>query len=213
MIKEELKNLLISFKEDDFCKNVDLHIHSCESDGKMTPYEIIEQAAKTGKKYISICDHNTIEAYLSTNILKEKIIIPGIEFDCYYKGFLIHILGYGFNIDNKDITGLYSQSKAGRKCKIYRFFNLRKPKEVIEKIKEAGGIAVLAHPACCRCFNLNSLVKDLVILGLEGIEVYYPYNGLRGILKFHSQKEVLDIAQKYNLIKTGGTDSHGIKLL
>ena len=46
MRKEELKNLLLSFGEEDYCKNIDLHIHSNESDGKLTPNEIVEQAQK-----------------------------------------------------------------------------------------------------------------------------------------------------------------------
>lgn len=213
MIREDLKNLLLSFKEEDFYKNVDLHIHSCESDGEMTPYEIIEKAKEQGKKYIAISDHNTIDAYLSTNILKEDIVIPAVEFDCFYKGVLIHILGYGIDIDNEDIKSLYAKSKIGKTLNIYRFFRLRNPKKVIEKIKNAGGIAVLAHPACYWCFNLDSFVKGLKNMGLQGLEVYYPYKGLRGIVKFHSRKTVIDVAKKNDLIKTGGTDSHHKELL
>ena len=91
--------------------------------------------------------------------------------------------------------------------------NLRSPSKVIELINTAGGIAVLAHPACLWTLSLDKFVKELIDMGLEGLEVYYPYNGLRGILKFHSKKEIIDIADKYNLIKTGGTDSHGTKLI
>lgn len=213
MSKDDLKKLLLSFTEEDYWKNVDLHIHSCESDGKMTPYEIFDNAKKQGKKYIAISDHNTIDAYLSTNILKDSMIIPAVEFDCFYKGVLIHILGYGIDIDNKEINSLFAQSKYGKKCNIYRIFKLRNPKTVIEKINNAGGIAVLAHPACYWCINLDAFVKDLVDIGLEGIETYYPYKGLRGLLKFHLKKTVFEIAEKYNLIKTGGTDSHYWELL
>ncbi len=213
MIKEDLKNLLLSFKEEDYYKNVDLHIHSCESDGEMTPYEIIEQARKKNKKYIAISDHNTIDAYLSTNILKEEIIIPAVEFDCFFQGVLIHILGYGIDIDNEDIKSLYATNNLGKKFNLYRIFKLRNPKTVIEKINKAGGIAVLAHPACYWCINIDSFIKDLMNLGIEGIETYYPYNGLRGILKFHSKYTINKIAEKYNLIKTGGTDSHHKELL
>ena len=106
MTREELKNLLLSFKEEDYYKNVDLHIHSCESDGKMTPNEIVEQAKLQSKKYIAISDHNTIDAYLSTNILSEDIVIPAVEFDCFYKGVLIHILGYGIDIEKCKKCGL-----------------------------------------------------------------------------------------------------------
>ncbi len=213
MTKEDLKNLILSFKEEDYYKNVDLHIHSCESDGEMTPYEIVEQAKQKGKKFIAISDHNTIDAYLSTNILKEKIVIPAVEFDCFYKGILIHIIGYGINIDNEEIKYLYASNNLGKKFNLYRLFKLRDPKTVIEKIKNAGGIAVLAHPACYWCINIDSFIKSLIDIGLEGIETYYPYRGLRGILKFHLKSTIINIAEKYNLIKTGGTDSHHKKLL
>lgn len=213
MRKEELKNLLLSFGEEDYCKNIDLHIHSNESDGKLTPNEIVEQAQKKGLKYIAISDHNTIDAYLCTNVLKEDMVIPAVEFDCFYKGVLIHILGYGIDIDNKEIKSLYAKNKNGCKHNIFRMFELRNPKEVIEKINKAGGIAVLAHPCCYWTFNLDEFVSSLVKMGIEGVEVYYPYNGMRSIVKFHSRNKIALIADKYGLIKTGGTDSHGRKLL
>ena len=69
---------------------------------------------------------------------------------------------------------------------------------------------MLAHPACYWALSLETLVKDLINIGLDGIEVYYPYPHLRSIVKFHSSKDVLKIAEKYpQLIKTGGTDFHG----
>ena len=213
MDKENLKKLLLSFTEDDYKSKVDLHIHSDKSDGTMTPKEIVEQAKQKGKKYIAISDHNTIEAYLSTNILADNIVIPAVEFDCLHKGVLIHILGYGIDIDNKEIQSLYAKNEYGTKHNIYRIFHLRDPHEVIYKIKQAGGIAVLAHPACYWCRDLDKFVKELVEMGLEGIETYYPYRRLRCIVKFHLKKTVIQIADKYNLIKTGGTDSHGKKLL
>lgn len=213
MRKEELKKLLSSFSEEDYYKNVDLHIHSNASDGKLEPYEIVDQAKKKNLKYIAISDHNTIEAYLSTNILSEDIVIPAVEFDCIYKGVLIHILGYGIDIDNKEIQALYAKNKMGSTYNIYRLFKLRNPKIVIDKINKAGGLAVLAHPCCYWTINLDSFTGELSKMGLEGIEVYYPYKGLRSIVKFHSRKKISDIADKYGLIKTGGSDMHGVKLL
>ena len=212
MDKEILKKILLSLKKEDFFAKADLHIHSNESDGKINPVQIVEQAKSLEKKFISICDHNTVEAYLSTNILAENIVIPAIEFDCYFKGVLIHILGYGIDIDNKEIKNLYAASKLGRRFNLYRIFKLRNAKEVIEKIKNANGIPVLAHPACYWCFNLDDFIKSLIDIGLEGIETYYPYIGLRRIVKFHSKNTVENIADKYNLIKTGGSDFHGKKL-
>ena len=45
-------------------------------------------------------------------------------------------------------------------------------------------------------------------MGLDGIEVYYPYDRITRIVKFHSRKTVKKLAQKYNLIITGGEDQH-----
>lgn len=213
MNRETLKKLLLSFSEMDYKTEIDLHIHSNESDGKMTPKQIVSQAKKAEKKYIAIADHNNIEAYLSTNILTEQFIIPAVEFDCIFDGVLIHILGYGINIDNKELKSLYAKTSMGRKQDLYRLFHLRNTKEVIQKIKQADGIPVLAHPACYWCLNLDKFIKKLVDIGLEGVETYYPYNGFRKILKFHSVSKVKMIAEKYGLIKTGGSDSHGNKLL
>ena len=75
MIKEDLKNLLSSFTKEDYYKNVDFHIHSNMSDGKLSPVKIVQQAKKLNKKYISISDHNTLEAYISTNVLSNKEVI------------------------------------------------------------------------------------------------------------------------------------------
>lgn len=75
----------------------------------------------------------------------------------------------------------------------------------IEIILEAGGIPVLAHPILLN-FDKNetndlfALLKDM---GLKGIEVYYPEHP-PDIIAFYSK-----LAQRYGLLKTGGTDFHG----
>ncbi|MBQ3641429.1 PHP domain-containing protein [bacterium] len=213
MQREDLKNLLNSFKKEDFYKNVDLHIHSNNSDGEMSPEQIIEQAQTQNMKYISICDHNCVDAYSNNEILSNPIIIPSVEFDCFYKGVLIHILGYGIDVNNSDLAKLYADNKNDKTCNFHRILKLRNPKDVIETIKNAGGVPVLAHPCCYWAINLDKFISGLVKLGLEGLEVYYKYKGARGVVKFHHCGTVLKIAEKYNLIKTGGTDSHGMKLL
>ena len=49
----------------------------------------------------------------------------------------------------------------------------------------------------------------LVNFGLDGIETIYPYDRFRGIIKFSSRKLPFELAKKYNLIQTGGSDEHG----
>ncbi|HIS36594.1 TPA: hypothetical protein IAC10_08195, partial [Candidatus Scatousia excrementigallinarum] len=62
---------------------------------------------------------------------------------------------------------------------------------------------------CCWALNHDRFVKKLISYGLDGIEVYYPYKRHRGIIKFTTARNIEKIADKYNLIKTGGTDLHG----
>lgn len=209
MNSEKIKALIKNFTEFDYFDDVDLHIHSNYSDGELSPQEIVIKAKEKGLKYFSICDHNTLKPYLSTNIAKEESLIPAIEFDCWYKGVLIHILGYGIDYTNKELQALCAESKAGTSSDIVRFFSYRNPKDVIKAIKNAGGIAVLAHPACYWAICLEDFVKQLMILGLDGLEVYYPYKRHRGIIKFHTVAAVKRIAEKFNLIQTGGSDTHG----
>lgn len=78
------------------------------------------------------------------------------------------------------------------------------PKDAVKLIKESGGLAVLAHPL--RLLNsgdLNNLIQGLLPYGLDGMECFYPT---------HSQADeytFLDIAKKYSLLVTGGSDYHG----
>ena len=206
------KELIKSFTRDNFHNNVNLHIHSNFSDGKMTPEEIITQAKDKGFEHISITDHNNMDGYLKTDLKDENMVITGIEFDCWYKTTFFHLLGYGFDVNTELLNPFLAKNKRDTESDWVRIFAKRDVKKLIQAIHDAGGIAVLAHPACYWCFNLDGFVKQLIDFGLDGIEVYYPYHRHRGIIKFHSRKTVEKIADKYNLIKTGGTDCHGYDL-
>ena len=78
-------------------------------------------------------------------------------------------------------------------------------KEAIGLIRTSGGIPVLAHPKCLQLDfpDLEKALQHLVQLGLKGIEAYYST---------HSQAETqyyLQLAERYNLLITGGSDFHG----
>ena len=137
------------------------------------------------------------------------MVIPAIEFDCWYKGILIHILGYGIDINNKELLKICAKNKNETEADFIRLFNHRHPKDVISAIHNAGGVAILAHPACYWAINLEHFVKKLMVLGIDGLEVFYPYRRHRGIIKFHTAKAVWNICEKFSLIMTGGSDSHG----
>ena len=205
---ENLRELLNSFGEEDYNNGkINLHIHTSLSDGKGDYKQIVESAKAQGYKLIAITDHNSIEAH---KLIQDKILLTGVEFDCWCGYIFIHLLAYGIDINNPVILPFLAKSKKDSDSVLPRLFAKRDVKKLIEAIHNAGGIAVLAHPACYWALNLENLIKNLMKLGLDGIEVFYPYPHLRSIVKFHSSEKVLRIANKYpQLIKTGGTDFHG----
>ena len=76
------------------------------------------------------------------------------------------------------------------------------PVEAVELIVQANGLPVLAHP-----FTVNdpeAMVIKLKSAGLAGIEAYYNYYTADTI------KSLVNLADKYKLIASGGSDYHGL---
>ena len=76
--------------------------------------------------------------------------------------------------------------------------------ELLEKVREFGGLTVLAHPDT-RFINREDLIIEMVKHGLQGIEIHHPSHDL---LK---RNHYTNLCRKYNLVVTGGSDYHGIK--
>lgn len=208
-MQNNIKDRILNIKKEDYFKKANLHTHSTVSDGKEEFDTLVEQAIELGLEHFSISDHNTIEGYKNSKYSNHPIVIPAVEFDCFYQTSLIHILGYGIDFNSPHIDKICTKRQSETKYDIVRLFHSRHPELAIKQIHKAGGIAVLAHPCCCSVLSLNYLVKKLKSFGLDGIEAYYPYKRHRGIIKFHSRKKPHILAEKYCLIKTGGTDEHG----
>lgn len=82
--------------------SIDLHTHTCKSDGSYTPTELVDYAIEKGLSAVAITDHDSIEgldeALSYANALKEKglpsiEVIPGIEFSTKYEKQDVHIVG------------------------------------------------------------------------------------------------------------------------
>jgi 3',5'-nucleoside bisphosphate phosphatase len=76
------------------------------------------------------------------------------------------------------------------------------PHEAVEAIYNSGGIPVIAHPGLAE--NIDKLVPELLAYGLGGMEAYH---------KSHSPaviEYVCNMAEKHELLVTGGTDFHGL---
>ncbi len=74
------------------------------------------------------------------------------------------------------------------------------PTEVIATVRNAGGLAVLAHPAVN---DTAHLAEELAAAGLEGLEA------LHGQHTAAECEEIARLATRLNLVVTGGSDFHG----
>lgn len=73
--------------------------------------------------------------------------------------------------------------------------------EGLQLIQRIGGIPVLAHPWLGA--NRLGTIQRLMRAGLKGIEVYHPKQSGQPAIRFKN------IAEKYGLLVTGGSDCHG----
>lgn len=87
-------------------------------------------------------------------------------------------------------------------------------KDAIQIIKEAGGTPVLAHPIQTRGIgrpgseqfyeNIDKIIGRLKRQGLKGLECFHPDQNFEQSMRF------VEMAEKYHLHITRGSDFHGI---
>lgn len=77
--------------------------------------------------------------------------------------------------------------------------------ETIAMIHRCGGVAVLAHPGQLDPEGKLQppLIRELVLRGLDGLEVFYPTHTRK------MKKKLRAIAVDHKLLVTGGSDFHG----
>ncbi len=193
--------------------SLNFHCHTTCSDGSLEPIELFKQANEIGLKHLSITDHHSVKAYklIKAYIETQSIaqintkLWAGIEISCLLNKCLVHVLGYGFDIDSRCLkqytlgdspNGSYLQAET-----------------VVKALHDSGGLVVLAHPARYR-IDFKHLINAANEIGFDGIEVWYDYHlsPKWAASEFICQK--IDILRKsLNLLATCGTDTHGIDLL
>lgn len=128
---------------------VNLHLHTTESDGARTPEEAAELYKNDGYDILAVTDH---WKYRESGRIGGLRILSGIEYDLGGSDGIagvIHILGLGCERDPGVVRGAGAQ-------------------EMIDGIRQAGGMAVLAHPA----WSLNTVDQIGRLQGIEATEIY-----------------------------------------
>ena len=255
-------------------KLIDMHTHTNYSDGELSPNELVKYAISKNIGVLAITDHDTISGIKTVDrsdkfIVKSGIkIINGIELTAKVDKGRMHILGYGIDLDHKNLNqkmielrsininaamNIYEQIKKdyniifsdediynlvnanhnigrpdlAKLCIKYGYVNTVKEafdrylvdaynktrkvrkgidiEECLNLIKDSGGIPVLAHPKTLELTDkeLLILIKNMMQLGLQGIEVYHSSHSMSDMDYY------LEIANKFDLLISGGSDYHG----
>lgn len=94
----------------------DFHIHSIHSDGQYSVDELIKHLKEMNIKYFAICDHNTIQSLKFLKNYTDIHYINGVEINaCLNNQYKLHILGYKFNENSKELTDMLNELKIMRK--------------------------------------------------------------------------------------------------
>ena len=138
-----------------------VHMHTTHSDGRAEPEAACKGYLEAGYDFIALTDHwkqSEEDSY------QGMLMIPGVELDTMTDGCW-HIVGLGMQ---RPIA--LQRDEGGKRIHL-------PAQTLIDGIREAGGLAILAHPA----WSLEQPADIVKLTGLAGTEIYnsvsgYPYS-------------------------------------
>ena len=139
-----------------------------------------EKGALTGITWEDVVQHNRGISWLCNEHVFRTLKSKGLMCDLDYYDFYV--------------THFYAQRR-----QVKPLHDFLVPKDMIDLIRKAGGIAILAHP-----HGQLDRVEELISYGLQGIEVYHPD------MTPQEQRQALEIAYANGLFISGGTDHSGL---
>lgn len=132
-----------------------LHTHTTLSDGRLSPEDALESYRARGYDFVALTDHWRPGA---AGRHHGMTVLSGVELDVEPdRDQVAHIVGAGFDPARLDLSIPPATAQA-----------------LIDAINDAGGIAILAHPA----WSLNTAAFILSLEGLAAAEIYNSFSGL-----------------------------------
>lgn len=141
-------------------QGVDLHSHTCYSDGVDTPAELVAKAAQQGVQCLAITDHDSVAGIAEAKTAGADFaveVLVGIELSVQYQQYDdIHLLGYCFDPDDIALQACLARLQEGRVqrgIEILRRINVRltqsgqAPLNSAEVLQQAQGVIARPHLA------------------------------------------------------------------
>ena len=80
--------------------DIDLHLHSQSSDGRLEAGELVRHAYRCGVRLMALTDHDTTAGLAAAAAAARQIgmaFVPGIEISADWRGRTVHVLGLGID--------------------------------------------------------------------------------------------------------------------
>jgi 3',5'-nucleoside bisphosphate phosphatase len=148
---------------------VDLHLHTTASDGRCSPLELVEQAARAGLSVMAVTDHDTTASVEDVRVrAAERGIeaIPGIEITAVEDGRDIHVLGYFLRTTDASFGEFLAGQRRTRVARVHaivgRLAELGMPVDLSEALVVAGeqSARAIGRPQVARAMVTAGHVAD-----------------------------------------------------
>ena len=106
---------------------VDLHTHSCYSDGSLMPSDLVALAKKQGVQILSLTDHDEIAGLALMKEATEKAgikFIPGVEITANWGSRSIHVVGLNFDQENTFLIEFLEKIRSDRKLRAQKMASI-----------------------------------------------------------------------------------------
>ena len=158
---------------------VDLHLHTTCSDGRLTPTQLVELVAARGIVVAAITDHDSTEglpeALEAASRFPQLTIIPGVELSTDIPGNEIHVLGYFIRYEDAAFQETLRSFRDGR---------VDRAREMVDKLAALGlpvdweRVCELAQGAVGRPHIAQAMVeKGYISYPQEAFTHYIGRNG------------------------------------
>lgn len=97
--------------------NADLHCHSQVSDGTLTPEQLAARAAANGVQLWALTDHDEVGGLHRARDAARAAglnYLTGAEISVTFAGITVHIVGLGFDIDDRALREGLERTRGGR---------------------------------------------------------------------------------------------------
>lgn len=95
---------------------IDLHTHSCLSDGSLTPAELLRAAQEAGIGILALTDHNaTADLEPLREAFPDLRLIQGAEITCRYLDQELHVVALGIDPENPKLRAVLRNNQPDRR--------------------------------------------------------------------------------------------------